>query len=246
MYIKKALDHKILHDLNALEDEFETLWVEINTGTKSTNIVICCAHRHPDTDTNKFIEYLEATLSKVDKNKIICVMGDVNINLLNYESHNETSEFINSMVSHYLLPHILQPIRVTDHSATIIDNIFTNATEFNTVSGNILNQLADHFSQFLVIKKLPITHKDAAYYQYDYSNFDKSKLLADFSKINWNDTQNLPDDVNEEFSIFHEKVSQCVRNHVPLTKLSRKKISLRSKPWISVKIEQIWLKGTST
>ena len=34
MYIKKALDHKILHDLNALEDKFETLWVEINTGTK--------------------------------------------------------------------------------------------------------------------------------------------------------------------------------------------------------------------
>ena len=67
--------------------------------------------------------------------------------------------------------------------ATIIDNIFTNATEFNTVSGNILNQLANHFSQFIVIKKLPITHKDASYYQYDYSNFDKSKLLADFSKI---------------------------------------------------------------
>ena len=107
------------------------------------------------------------------------------------------------MVSHYVLPHILQPTRVTDHSATIIDNIFTNATEFNTVSGNILNQLADHFSQFLIIKKLPITHKDAAYYQYDYSIFYKSNLLADFSKINWNDTQNImPDDVNEKFSIL--------------------------------------------
>ena len=69
MYIRKALDHEILHDLNALEDEFETLWVEINTGTKSKNIVICCAHWHPDTDASKFIDYLEFTLSKVDKNK---------------------------------------------------------------------------------------------------------------------------------------------------------------------------------
>ena len=162
-----------------MEDEFETLWVEINTGTKSKNIVICCTYRHPGTDTTKFIEYLEATLSKVDKSKIVCVIGDFNINLLNYESHSETNEFINSIVSHYLLPHILQSTRATDHSATIIDNIFTNATEFNTVSGTIFNQLADHFSQFLVIKKLPITHKDAAYYQYDYSNFDKSKLFAD-------------------------------------------------------------------
>ena len=145
------------------------------------------------------------------------------------------------MVSHYLLPHILQPTRVADHSATIIDNIFTNATEFTTVSGNILNKLADHFSQFLVIKKLPITHKNAACHQYDYSNFDKSKSLADFSKINWNDTQNIPDDVNEEFSIFLRKFL-CVKNHVPLIKLRHKKISLRSKPWISVKIEQMMVK----
>ena len=144
MYIKKALDDKILHDLNALEDELETFWVEINTGTKSKNIVICCAYRHPDTETTKFIEYLEATLSKADKNKIICVICDFIINLFNCESYSETNEFINSMVSHYLLPHILQPTRVTDYSATIMDNIFTNATEFNTVSGNIFNQLADH------------------------------------------------------------------------------------------------------
>ena len=147
-YIKNALDHKFLHDLNALEDEFETLWVKINAGIKSRNIVICCAYRHPDTDATKFIEYLESTLSKVDKNKIICVIGDFNINPLNYGSHRETNEFINCMVSHYLLPHILQLTRVTDHSATIIDNIFTNATEFNIVSGNILNQLADHFNSF--------------------------------------------------------------------------------------------------
>ena len=118
---------------------------------------------------------------------------------------NHTVKLI-TMVSHYLLPHILQPSRVTDHSVTIIDNIFTNATEFSTVSGNILNQLADNFSQFLVIKKLPITHKDPAYYQYHYSNFDESKLLADLSKINWNDTQDIMlGDVNEEFSIFVRK-----------------------------------------
>ena len=52
----------------------------------------------------------------------------MNINLLNYESHSDTNEFINSMVSHHLLPHILQPTR-----ATIIDNIFTNTTEYDTI-----------------------------------------------------------------------------------------------------------------
>ena len=64
-------------------------------------------------------------------------MGDFNINLVNYDSHPETNDFIiNLMVSHYLLPHILHPTRVTDHSATIIDNIFFNTLEFDTLSGN--------------------------------------------------------------------------------------------------------------
>ena len=97
--------------------------------------------------------------------------------------------------------------------------------------------------QIISDKKLPFTHKDATYYQYDHSNFDKSKLFADFSKINWNDPQNIMlDDVNEEFSIFRERVSKCGRNHVPLTKVSNEKISLRSKPWISVRIEQMMAK----
>ena len=102
---------KILHDLNTLKDEFETLWVKINsTGTKSKNIVICCAYRYADTDVTKFIQYLESTSSKVDKNKIICVIGDFSINLLNYESHSDINELINSTVSHIYFPISFSPL----------------------------------------------------------------------------------------------------------------------------------------
>ena len=84
-------------------------------------------------------------------------MGDFNINLFNYDSHTETNDFLNLMISHYLLPHILHPTRVTDHSATIIDNIFSNNCEMDTVSGNLLSQISDHFPQFLIISTCNIT-----------------------------------------------------------------------------------------
>ena len=74
-------------------------------------------------------------------------MGDFNFNLLYYESHTETNDFLNTMISHYLLPHILQLTRVTDHSATVIDNILSNNTEHNTLSGSILSRISDHFPQ---------------------------------------------------------------------------------------------------
>ena len=62
----------------------------------------------------KFIDYIDNVLLKLSKmNKSIFVMGDFNINVLSYEAHSETNEFINTVVSHYLLPYILHLTRVT-------------------------------------------------------------------------------------------------------------------------------------
>ena len=74
----------------------------------------------PEYRCNNFLEYLEKTFAKINKNKYdIFLMGDFNIDLLQYDSHNPTNDFINSMVSHSFLPYIHQPSRVTDHSATL-------------------------------------------------------------------------------------------------------------------------------
>ena len=72
------------------------------------------------------------------------------------------------MNSNYLLPYILQPTRVTDRSATLIDNIFANTFNFNALSGNLViiiyilqptrvtdgsaTKISDHFPQFLIIE----------------------------------------------------------------------------------------------
>ena len=168
LYVKENLDHMIRYDLSIVEDEFETIWGEIKNA-KSQNILCACTYRHPNTDIKKYIEYMDKTMSKISKgNKLVFVMGDFNVNLLNYESHNETNDFINTMVSHYLLPHILHPTRVTDHSATVIDNIFSNNTSHKTVSGNIITQISDHFPQFIILDKIVIDYKSCSYAKRDF------------------------------------------------------------------------------
>ena len=54
------------------------------------------------------------------------ISGDFNIDLLKFGSHSETDEFMNILGTHFFQPHILQPTRITNHSATLIDNIFFN------------------------------------------------------------------------------------------------------------------------
>ena len=96
-------------------------------------------------------------MQKISKeNELLFIMGDFNVNLLNYESHNDTNDFINTMISHCLLPLILHPTRVTDHSATVIDNIFSNNTSYETISGNIISQISDHCPQFVILNHVTI------------------------------------------------------------------------------------------
>ena len=96
-------------------------------------------------------DYLNELLDKLSKeNKIIFLLGDFSINLLNYDIHPPTNEFLDSLSSHYFLPHILQPSRVTTNSKILIDRIFSNMAVPNIISGNLTASISDQLPQFLV------------------------------------------------------------------------------------------------
>ena len=69
------------------------------------------------------------------------------------------------------LPHILQPTRVTEHTATVIDNIFSNNLQDDILSGNVLLTLSDHFAQMVSVNREQIDSKKINVYQRDYSKF---------------------------------------------------------------------------
>jgi hypothetical protein len=73
----------------------------------------------------------------------------------------------------------LQPTRVTDHSATLIDNIFFNSVEHYVISGNLTYDLTDHLPNFIIINKLSALPKNIRIYKRDYSNFNKETLIND-------------------------------------------------------------------
>ena len=62
--------------------------------------------------------------------------------------YNKHHIFLNMLTSSGLLPLILQPTKISEHSSTIIDNIYGNNLK-QEVSGNILIQFAHHLAQFL-------------------------------------------------------------------------------------------------
>ena len=79
------------------------------------------------------------------------LLGDFNLNLLNYNEHNQTYEFLDSLASNLFTPLILQPTRITSHSNTLIDNIFSNAIEPDIILSNLTATIPDHLPQFAII-----------------------------------------------------------------------------------------------
>ena len=54
---------------------------------------------------------------------------------------------------------ILLPTRVTNDSATIVDNIFTNNIDNSMSSENITTDFSDHYSQIISVKNQKIDLK---------------------------------------------------------------------------------------
>ena len=68
LYVNNRLDHLERNDLGTLDDDFESIWTEIKN-KKGNNFLCDSLYRHPNTDTATFMEYIESTPTKIDKNK---------------------------------------------------------------------------------------------------------------------------------------------------------------------------------
>ena len=145
LYVNNQIDFIIKQELCLTESYIECLFVEIVQADKR-NILIGCIYRPPNTDLGLFNNYISSVLSVIDKgnNKLAFILGDFNLDLLKFNVHAPTGEFINTMMSHSYFPLITYPTRISDSSATLIDNIFVNTNKFPCKSAIIYNDISDH------------------------------------------------------------------------------------------------------
>ena len=107
-------------------------------------------------------------------------MGDFNNDLLKYKKDRNTTDFLDQMYSTSLVPHVTPPTRITSHSRTLIDNIFSMDISENEISRNIVTSISDHLAQFLF---LPInqfkTNNNKNIYQRNFKSFNQQIFLED-------------------------------------------------------------------
>ena len=159
LFVRNSINYKQRADLLIFNDFCESLFIEIDKEVFGCekNIAIGVMYRPPNHDINQFIECTKEILEKVhQENKFLYLIGDFNINLLNVDSHNLTADFNDVIYSYGLIPLITRPTRVTETTATLIDNIFTNKiVQYNeSMYGILVSDVSDHYPIFYINKIL--------------------------------------------------------------------------------------------
>ena len=96
--------------------------------------------------------YSSILLDKIsEENKSVLLIRDVNVDLLKYDEHAPTNEFLDSLSSHMFLPYIIQPTTISNTSKTLIHNTFPNIDTPSSISANLTASILDNLPQFLIV-----------------------------------------------------------------------------------------------
>ena len=239
LLIDKDVIYKERKDIeNVMENDAECVFVEVDKSVFNTSrkLLIGEIYKPPNTSIVDFCTKMEALLSKINGENAVCyLMGDYNINLLKADVHAPTNDFLDLIVSNGYVPLINRPTRVTEFTATLIDQVFTNAIDTlnpsRYINGIIYSDVSDHFPIIHICKTHEKSLPDKGIYSFqDMSDCNLSKLKQSLGNADWSCLYNELD-ANVCYDKFECIFDKVYKKCIPVRKGNQKD---RDKPWMSV------------
>ena len=188
---------------------YESCFIEIENENKR-NIIVGVIYR-AHTPINGFITDINPVLQKInEEKKLSYIMGDYNIDLLKVECDRRIHDYLDLIYSYSLIPTIYKPTRITESSATCIDNILTNDNGNINQSLILVSDLSDHLP-IVLSSKYGLTNKPAKVksnmYRRVHSDDNISKLKKKLSDVKWQeilDNTNVDSDYDKFLETFNQ------------------------------------------
>ena len=148
-----------------------------------------------------------------------------------------SSRFCEQLFTSSFFPLINRPSRITQHTATLIDNIFTNDLELidSSVNGLIFSDISDHLPIFLIacLSSNNNDHKTGNSHFKRIINEDNLDLFqASVKNISWESTFEANDPC-ESHTNFHNNLKIAIDKSFPLVKMKDKFVNHTKSPWMT-------------
>ena len=243
LYVRSDLKHKDRKDLDIQHyddlNEYQCKFIEI-INTKGANIILGVTYRHPKKASDgNFNNWLKELLEKLTKeHKTVVLVGDFNYNILKYSQDPHVTRFIDTMTAFKLQPTINKPTRVVkNQKPSIPDNIFTNSTDKEIITGNLVSKISDHMPNFMIMKHTRFTKSKCQRKRRSFKNFDLKMYQNDISSIDI--TPVLNRNVHEIYKFYHDQLLAVINHHAPYITLTKKQAEWELKPWIGKRIQKV-------
>ena len=125
IWICDTLKYRCRLDLDIFEERiFESCFIKIE-GKFKRNVLVGSIYRVPNTNEKHFINtYREMAIKLKSEGKEIIIGTDQNMDYLKVYTNHNTLDLLDTNLDLKLFPTILRPTRITNTTATLIDNIY--------------------------------------------------------------------------------------------------------------------------
>ena len=231
--VKQKLRSREQSDLVVPANLFEYNVVELKTNTR--NMLVVSGYRPPNSNPRKFMQEYKSVLTKLKglKNHDLIVGMDHNFDLLKSATNNTTSMFLNLNVDRDLTPCITKPTRVTNKTATLIDNILISTKlQYNYTPFVVTDDLSDHYLSLLILHNVEKGKKDGVNITKRRVDSASIELIkTDLDSVDWACLDRM--DVNEAFEYFHPILLKSIDAHCPKREYSISQDKIIRDPWIT-------------
>ena len=143
----------------------------------------------------------------------------MNIDLLKIKEKDFVDDFFDMLLASGFFPRITLPTRISNSSATLIDNFMcklTNKSE-NSIAGILLSALSDHFPYFILLahsRSAKRTDKYIEVKQTSSVSLNKYKNAVAASDIYSQINKDINADPNIKYNIVHNILKTATEEHL--------------------------------
>ena len=222
LFIRTNIDATAVEKYSYSNSEIEICTVTIKIAKEVYNVVAVYRPQSKYRHIREFSDILSNILRdpKLSKTNTI-LLGDLNINLLEHQTHQLTSEYLALIQSLHYLPVINKPTRFPQGNQrgnpSLLDHIYVNFTP-PSISGIIQYPISDHLPTFINIL-LPDQHdnvKSKIKFRI-FNEVNRQQFTRALCDIEWERLLSNDNDVNSNFDIFYDTFASLYNRHFPIT-----------------------------
>ena len=232
--IKNDIQHKLYSNFSFESECFENISILIELKNRK-RLLVSSMYRPPNTDAKKFLDEYGELLSRMKKvpNCDLIIGLDHNMDFVKSSIHHSTSDFISLNLDLLMMPLITRPTRITNSSATLIDNIIVEQSLLDLCTSNVLiDDMSDHLPSIVSLSGLKLNKKEKILItSRDTRKRNVDALLTAMQKTDW--SKFIVSDVNSSFTNLHNELNELLDHFVPFNSHEINHKNLRREKWVT-------------